>query len=121
MDKLILTRYGIEPEVYLGIIQIFISINFFILISIFHNGLKGVRNGLAKAGWLILIVSVLTVTHRLLYLEALADTNIGLVSSVKRLSVLFTVILGGAIFHESNIKRKLFAVIVMLFGVLFLI
>ena len=121
LDRFVLARYAIESRVYLGILQIFIAVIFLILISKFHNGWQGIKHGAKNAGWLILVVAVFTVAHRFFFMEAISEANVGLVSGIKRSSVLFTTIIGGEIFHEKNISRKVFAVVVMLLGIFLLI
>ena len=119
-DRIILSEVQIKPLTYIVIIHFFIAVNFFILLSVFHDGWGGIKHGTKIAGWPILLMSVITILHRLAYANAISIAYIGLASSIKRSSALFTTIVGGELFNEKNLKRKIIAVVIMLGGVFLL-
>jgi len=121
MDRLILHNYGIEPRAYLGIVQMFIALNFLVIAMVFHDGWRGIKHGVQNAGWLILIIAILSVLHRWAYAEAVSQANVGLVAGIKRSSVLFVTIIGGGIFHDHGLMRKTIAVIIMFLGIILLL
>lgn len=115
LDKYILNF--MTSFTYIFIIQIFMLINFLILMCYFQGGLKPIKIGLKNAGFWIFLLAVLTVSKRILIVEAISLTHVSLVVAIVHLSTLFTVILGGQIFHEKNLKRKIIASLIMLAGV----
>ena len=121
LDRYILTRQGVNPGAYLALVQIFIAMNFIILMTLFYDGYKGIKHGLTQYGPMILMVSILTVGYRFAQVQATALAYIGLVSAVKRSSSLFTTIIGGEIFHEKGLLRKTSACLIMIVGLVLLL
>lgn len=121
MDRVILGHYAVEPRTYLGIIQIFIAFNFLTIALLFHDGWRGIKHGITNAGWLILFVAILTVLHRWAYAEAVSQANIGLVAGIKRSSVLFVTFIGGGLFHDQALGRKMVAAVIMFIGIILLL
>ncbi|MFH0890360.1 MAG: EamA family transporter [Candidatus Aenigmatarchaeota archaeon] len=118
-DKIILDQT--TPITYLILVQIFISINFMFLISFrYKNGLKPVINAM-KSWRSISLISLFTLLGRIAYMFAASLSFISLAVPVKRMSSLFTVIIGGTSFKEKNIDRKIIATIVMLIGIYLII
>jgi len=117
-DRIVLAHYNLTPETYIAVIHIFLAINFFIMLAFFHDGIKGIKHGIKNAWLPILIISVLAVSYRFFQANAVKLARVGLVVSVKKLSVLFTVILGGEIFHEKNIVKKTIASVIMILGII---
>lgn len=121
VDRIVLSRYGVSVITYLFLIHIFLAVNFSILSFVFYDGLKGFNNGVKKYGWKILLVSVLTVGQRFTTSMAISTTMVGLVLPIKRLSALFSTIIGGELFHERNLARKIIACLVILAGVVLIV
>ncbi len=119
-DRFILTS-GVNPETYLFIVHIFIFINFIILMTVMHDGIIGVKNGLRKSGKWILLVAALTVGYRFFQMKAISMMYVGLVVAIKRVSTLITTLVGGRIYHETNLLVKVLGCIIMLWGVVFII
>ena len=117
-DRVLLTRYNMQPEAIIAFAHLFIAVISFTIFTRFYNGMTGIKNGLKNYGWVILLCAMLTVAHRYTQLEAAQLAFIGLVAAIKRSSTLFTVLIGGEIFHESNIVRKALAAAIMVGGVL---
>lgn len=120
-DRFILTTYNITPFVYLAFVHLFVSIHFFIMITIFHKGIKDIKNGLKNFGPLILILSIFTLTYRIFQMYAVSLVFVGIVLAIKKASTLFVVALSGKLFHENNLLLKIFASIVLIFGVILII
>ena len=89
--------------------------------TLFHDGIKGIKFGIKTAGPWILVVALLTVGYRLAQMHAVKIAYVGLVLPVKRMSALFTTLIGGGIYHEHNLIRKAVSCIVMIVGVLMLV
>lgn len=119
LDKYILGF--LDAFTFIFVIQICVLFNLLLLMYFFQKGLKPIKIGLKKAGFLIFIVAVLSVSKRILIAQAISMTHVSLVIAIMHLSTLFTVILGGQLFHEKNINRKIIASIIMLAGVFLIV
>lgn len=76
-----------------------------------------------QKGWHWLFLAALfTVASQLVFFEALAMplVLVSLAFPLKRISALLDVVLGGSLFHENHLPRRLFAALIMLAGVIFL-
>ncbi|MFA6073262.1 MAG: DMT family transporter [Candidatus Woesearchaeota archaeon] len=120
IDRILLFRLGMQPEAYLAFFNLFVALVFLIMIIIFHNGITDIKEGIIKGGWWILVGAIVTVGARYAWSFAVSRENIALVSTVKRLSALLVVILGGELFREKNILRKVIATVIMMIGVMLL-
>lgn len=121
VDRYILGQGMMNPLAYIAFAHVFLAIHFFIMSTVFHDGLKGVKHGLKRVGWWIVLVAVFTVGYRLSQALAVTEAEVALVSAVKRTSALFTVIVGGELFHEANLPRKIVACVIMVVGALLII
>lgn len=72
--------------------------------------------------WTIPLVGILLAVSDACYFNAIStpDAKISVLSLIRRSSVILTFLLGGAIFHETNLKRKGFALLAILAGVILL-
>ncbi len=120
-DRILLARYQFQPEAYIAFAHTFLAFHFFVMISIFHNGTRGIVHGLKTAGVLIFIVAVLTVAYRYAQAEAVRIAYVGLVLSLKRISGFFTTVIGGELFHERNLIRKSIASLIIVGGALLMV
>lgn len=116
LDKIILTNYNMQPEAFIAFAHVFICFHFILMLLIYHNGIKGIKHGLKTFGWLIFLVAIFTVGYRLAQAEAVKIANVGTVVAIKKTSVLLTVLIGGEIFHEKNIVRKIIAAFIIVVG-----
>jgi drug/metabolite transporter (DMT)-like permease len=121
IDRTLLSKYNVDFMAYMFIAHMFIAINFFIISYVVYGGTKEINHGIKTYGWLILLLSIITVTHRTSTILAISTTALGLVLPIKRLSALFITIIGGELFHEKNLTRKIIACLIMLAGVIFIV
>lgn len=119
-DRTLMTVYDIEPFAYIPLMHFLIAVNMIALLSFFHDGYKDIELGFQRAGWWILLVALITVSYRLSQITAISMAAVGLVVSIKRLSILFTIFLGGRLYHEHNLGKKLIWSFVMIMGVIVL-
>ena len=86
--------------------------------------LRGETEGMEKFEWRwsIPLVGVLLAASDACYFSAIStpDAKISVLSLIRRSSVIFTFLVGGAVFREKNLKRKAFALLFILLGVLLL-
>jgi len=115
MDKFILNNISVYTFTFY--IHIFLAFNHLIIYGIVNKGFKNLSKGLNKAGWLIVIIAILTLFSRLALAEALAIASVALVIPLKRISSVITTMLGGKLFHERGITIRTVIAIVMVIGV----
>jgi len=120
-DRIILYNYDMQPEAYIVFVHIFLAFHFIIMLTLFYDGIKGIKHGLKKAGWWIFLISVFTVGYRLSQAEAIKLVSVGLATSVRRISTLFTIFIGGELFHEDRLLRKFIASLIIILGTILII
>ncbi|MBR9675817.1 DMT family transporter, partial [Candidatus Woesearchaeota archaeon] len=110
IDRVVLAdtgRYAIDPALYIGVIHIFIAINFVFLVFLLSDGFKSLKTSFEITGAWIILLSLITVGYRFFQSVAVQITdNVALVSVIKRSSVFIPIVLGGKIFREENLFKK---------------
>ncbi|MBW2977265.1 DMT family transporter [Candidatus Woesearchaeota archaeon] len=114
LDKMILT--SIDKFSYVFFVFGFRAINFIFLISIFYDGAKGIKHGVKNAGFPIAVVALLLLFSLMSYYSAVSIAFVSLVIPIKRLSTLFSTVIGGELFHDHSLKYKITACLVMIVG-----
>lgn len=114
-EKYVLGR-NVTPFTLLFLGYLFTFVNTFVLLSIFHDGFRGIKHGIKTAGWWIFSVAFFATIANLAYLYAISIAYVSLVVPVVRLSSLFATISSGKLFHEENVFYRVISCIVMLFG-----
>lgn len=101
----------------------FASINMLLIQFFKYDGMKDILYVLKTNGILVIIVVAATLLSDILFLTALALPTISttLVIAIRRLSTLFTTIVGGEIFHEKRLLIKSTACLIMIIGVYFIV
>lgn len=117
LDRTIVDDLSLSVPAFMFLFHIFITIFSLFIASLFGGGMHGVGLGLKKGGSQAVLVSLLTVGYRFFQMEALQLAFVGLVSAVKRSSSFFTTLIGGGLFNEKNLARRVFASIVIIVGV----
>ncbi len=121
IDRYMVGINNVPPLTYLVLVQIFIAINFFLLVVFTKSEGDGFQLGFKKFGKFIVGISVLTLAYRWFQIEAVSLAEVGLVEAVKRTSVLGTIVLAGEFFKERDLSKKLFATAIMIFGLTLLV
>jgi len=120
-DRAILHNFRIAIPAYIFFVNFFIAIIFIPISGIFGVGFKGVALGFRHGGWRLVLASIFTVLYRLFEMKALILAPVAPVSGIKRTSSLFTTIIGGEIFHEHNLGRKIAASLIIIAGTVLLV
>lgn len=120
-DRFILTRFTIQPLEYIAFFHLFAAINLFFLHALLYDGYTGLVKGAKLFGGPIFLIACCTVGYRFFQAQAVSMIAVGLAISVKRLSILFTTVIGGRLFHEEGIARKAGACVIMLVGAMLII
>ena len=116
LDRLLLTDLHLRPLPMMAFQQVFTA-GYFVLFAIAAGRTPGrLRTAARGNGRWILIVAILTFGYRYAQIEATALAAVALVLAIKRLSVFFGSMIGGRLFHESDLLRKALAIIVLLIG-----
>lgn len=121
MERYMLRDGLINIFTLLFLSQIVVAVVLIVLIFIQHDGLKGIKHGFKSAGKWIFLVAIFTVVYRLLQNQAVSMESAFLVSPIKRLSTIFVILLGGELFHEKHVVKKLIATVIMLIGIYFVV
>jgi len=123
LDKKVLGAHadgglGVSALAYLPLNQFFQAIILIVMMLIFHDGFKGVEQGIRQSWKPVLLVGFLLVWSRLAYTFALSlpGVLVSLLIPIKRLGVIFTTFFGGEIFHEKEVIKRSLACVVMLIG-----
>ncbi|MFH0713834.1 MAG: EamA family transporter [Candidatus Micrarchaeota archaeon] len=115
VDKTVLSTWSVFT--YLLIAHCFIAFNSVILMWVIDENYKRDLKKLFSQDWKIIVLdSILSVFARLLTMFAISGAYVSLVVAVKRLSALFTTVVGGKLFHEKNLKEKIAISIMMVAG-----
>jgi drug/metabolite transporter (DMT)-like permease len=121
IDRTSVTRYGYEPVLYIIIVHVFLAAQFSVLSALFGKGASTIKRGFTGTGWLMIPISLLTMTSRMLYVFSVRGASLALVLSVRRTSTLFSTIIGGELFHEKNLRRKTIAATIIVIGAITII
>lgn len=116
LDKFMLNS-GVTVAKYFILLFIFISINF-IVCDIFMFGFKDVWKSVRTSSLFTFLAAIFHMTSLLFYFISLSfpGAMVSLVSPIRTSSVLFTTVIGGAIYHEDHIKQKAIAAVIMFVG-----
>jgi drug/metabolite transporter (DMT)-like permease len=120
-DRLLLHKYSMQIEAYVGFVHVFIAFVFLFMLSFCYDGFKGVKHGIKNAGWWIFAIALFTISYRYFQAKAVAVAYVALVVAIKRSSALITTIVGGELFNEKNLFRKFFSASIMFLGLVFVI
>jgi drug/metabolite transporter (DMT)-like permease len=122
LDKYLLTKVKVPLDDFMLYQHLFIFMFFLVLFFFKRVKTLEIKNDFKNYGFLIFIISIFTIIYRyaLMYSIKMSD-NITLPLSLKRLSVLIAIIIGGKMFNEESLKRKIFATLIMIFGAFLII
>lgn len=121
-DRHAIHNLGIDPILYLIVIQFFILSNFALIDLFISRRMKrAVFNPsmfLRKSFWTNVIFIL---GHRIAHMFAVQTMQIGLLNAIKQISAVFTTILGGRIFKEEHMLRRTIACMAVVCGVVLVI
>lgn len=114
----ILNKYAlgyVDPFTFIILAEFFIAINFIIIITLRYNGVKEMLASLKHHEVPITAIAVLTTISRITYYIALAGSEVALVQPLSNtIYIVITVFVGGLLFSEASMKKKLVLTIVLL-------
>lgn len=112
-DKISVSETSVWQHIVFVNLVIFITLTIIVVVTgkIDRTGIKNARNNL-------LVVSLFTTGSFIFHMTALSLTYVAFVVSMKRMSGMFSVILGAIFFKEANFKARLIGSFIMFAGVL---
>jgi drug/metabolite transporter (DMT)-like permease len=120
LDKAILKNFNVPINAFMGFQHLFLAIIFISLLLLTKERTE-IKQTIKKTGKLILLISIITIIYRYAQLAAVKATQVALALSIKRLSVFFAVVIGGRIFREKNLIKKIIATAIMTIGAILII
>jgi drug/metabolite transporter (DMT)-like permease len=116
LDRAIVFDFEVPIANYMFFVHLFVAVLYLPMIAVLGIGGEGVRRGFKLETKNIIFISIFTVLYRLFQMYALSLAFVGLVSAIKRSSSFFTTLIGGELFHEGRLGRKLIASLIIIFG-----
>jgi len=122
MDKVLLIKLNLTPASLTAFQHIFFALLFSIIYLIANKSIskREIFTFKENFGWIVLI-SILTIGYRFSQIWAVSLASVALVLAVKRTSVLWATIIGGKIFKDTNLLKKVIAVIFILVGAILIL
>jgi len=121
LDKIVLQHTDIYT---LLVLPTFFTAGFFMIYQFSkYRGFTDILHTIKVSGTWIAVIVFLKIISDLSYLAAVAipTSLIALVIALRRTSTLITTFVGGEIFHDHNLSKKIFASLIMLAGVYLII
>lgn len=122
MDKLLIIKLNLTPISLTAFQHIYFALIFGIIFLFAKTDLtkQNVETIKNNFGWIALI-SILTIGYRFSQVWAVSLASVALVLAVKRTSVLWATIIGGKIFKDTNLLKKVVAVLFILIGAMLIL
>jgi hypothetical protein len=101
----------------------FVAFNSFIMIFVFHDGIKGIKHGIRSAGKWIGIMAILLLASRLLLVKSMSmpSAKIALIVALRRSSLIFSTFFGGEIFKDKHLKQRTLVSLIMVAGAILIV
>lgn len=122
MDKALLIKLNMTPISLTAFQHIFFAIIYAFIFSFSKEKLtsQNILKSKDILGWIVLI-SFLTIGYRFTQIWAVSLASVALTLAVKRTSILWATIIGGKIFKDTNLLKKIIATIFILFGAILIL
>ncbi|MFH0912439.1 MAG: EamA family transporter [Patescibacteria group bacterium] len=119
VDKIVLRQT--DTITFIFLVSIFLFINHLIIYTVVVGDVRQIPHKVDNLGWAIVAIAVLTTLSRLTYAQALSLTELSLVISLKKSSILIATIWGGRLFKEGHLVLRVSLAVLMLIGVWLLV
>ena len=116
LGKIVLSKYAFQAGTYLFYYQLFTAF-FFLILLLIKRRISTTTPKISSSIFWILLIAVLTIIYRYTHISAMKLAPIGLAIAVFRSSTVLTTILGGKIYKEKGVLRKLLAALIVIAGV----
>ena len=122
MDKMLLVKMNLSPISLTAFQHLFFAFIFTaVYISFKKNREKILPNFKKKDILWIVLISLLTIGYRYTQVVSIGLASVALTLAVKRTSILWATIIGGKIFKDSNLLKKIIAVSFILLGAILIL
>jgi len=122
MDKLLVSKMNLTPISFTEFQHIYFALLLFIIYFAFRGKLVDHSPQVNKTDYLwILLISVLTIGYRYTQIVSVSIASVALTLAVKRTSVLWATVIGGKIFKDTNLPKKIIAVLFILLGAILIL
>ncbi|MDE1833232.1 MAG: DMT family transporter [Candidatus Micrarchaeota archaeon] len=103
-----LLNSGISPITYVLLSQIFVAFNMLIYMAVRFGGVKEISHNIKRNAGPLVAIGVMTVAYRVpLYISLSATEASVAVPVLNAIFIIVTVMIGGFLFKEGNIMKKL--------------
>jgi uncharacterized membrane protein len=120
LDKAVLKNFKVPVNAFMGFQHLFLAI-IFLLFLIFSGKTKQIRPVFKNSLKYMIILALITITYRYAQILSVKQAPVALVLSIKRVSVFFAVIIGGRLFKEHNLLKRIIATTIMVAGAVLVI
>ncbi len=115
IEKFAVGVLGLGAPTYLFLVWLLISAEMLVLEWVRFD-MGDIRKDLREDGGLVALAGILLFASVLLGLKTLEYAPVSLAIPIRRSSALFSILIGGRMFHEKNLGRKLLAALLMVLG-----
>ena len=120
LDKALLKNYKVPLDAFIAFQHLFFAIIFISLAIMYSKNIDLKKS--FKVSWkLISALAIITIIYRYSYLYEISIAPVALVLSIKRISVFFAVLIGGKLFKDLSLKRRVIATAIMIIGAVLII
>jgi drug/metabolite transporter (DMT)-like permease len=120
----IIAKYALDYVNPIGLFayqQIIGSVIFAFITFAVYGGTKDVTTGFKKAGFLIIIMAILSFIENVMLLEALKIGNVIFVIPIYRTWALWAIFFGCRFMNEKHLQKRIFACGLMIFGAILIL
>lgn len=121
LDRAILFDFGVPVANYMFFAHLFIGLLYIPALFFIGRGFGGILEAVKTEKKNIFLMSIFTIIYRFFQMQALSLMFVGLVSAIKRSSSFFTTLIGGELFHEKHLGRKVFASMIIILGTVLIV
>ena len=116
LSKVILSDINVYTHMFFS--YTFIAVVYLAILFIKFNGIKEIEYSFRRARWWVPVLAVLVILSDFTYFSAVAipSAMVALVVPIRRLSSLFSTVIGGRMFHEHYLLHKIISTFVLLAG-----
>jgi drug/metabolite transporter (DMT)-like permease len=120
LDKTLLKVFKFPVNTFMAFQHLFFAIIFIAILLIFTKP-KEIKIPSGNSWIFLIILAIVTIIYRYSELTAMSLAPVALVLVLKRLSILFSTIIGGKLFKEHHLLLKTLATIIIIAGALLII
>ncbi|MBU3668695.1 MAG: DMT family transporter [Candidatus Taylorbacteria bacterium] len=126
-DRYLIFYKGVDPMLFLVIIQLCISLNMFAYEIVKNAFMKPTETRLKLIDPELLLQKsfwgnvIFIISHRVTHMFAINLVAAGVLNAAKQINAVFTTILGGKLFHEEDLLRRTIACLVIISGAVLVI